>query len=69
MLMQAFLLLMALGCGLVTLQALRTGVVRWRNGSVAATKTDQPRAYWAFIIGYIVVTLVVAGAAMMQIPL
>ncbi|HEL5339981.1 TPA: hypothetical protein UOJ00_002978 [Stenotrophomonas maltophilia] len=59
-----FLLAMAVGVILVVIQSLRTGVVHWRHGPPAATRRDNPGAYWGFIAVFVLVAAAMVAAAL-----
>lgn len=54
-LMAVFMGLMGLFCLVIAFQSLRSGVVKWRNGSVAAERLSNPGFYWFFILMYVFV--------------
>lgn len=59
-----FLLLMATGVILVMIKSIQRGVVNWRNGSPAATRDQNPVAFWAFISLFLLVAAAMVASAL-----
>jgi len=49
MLKTVFLLALAFVAAALTVQTLKTGVVKWRSGNVAATRAANPVRYWLIV--------------------
>lgn len=62
--LSAFLLVLALFSLILAANAVRTGEVVWRGGSVAARRSDDPGLFWLLVVAQAAISILIAWQAL-----
>ena len=62
--LNAFLLVLAVFSVLLAANAVRTGEVIWRGGSVAARRSDNPGLFWLLVLAQAAIGALIAWRAL-----
>ena len=61
-LMSIFLGALAVTVAILTVQAIRSGEVKWRNGSIAATRSEDPGLFWGIVFLQTIACVAMVGS-------